>query len=154
MPSMWVRVCVCAHACVCAYVCTHSYCIVIYVWLSPSLSIWRVVMSHQGELMWIINIQSWCCSWINWSWRRRGGQERVWRRERRKDGEDSTWNKHAGKEKVNQEGVQQKYKENYRKQTTKTQNLITVRYILYLLVMRNTAAVKTTKTTHDRVVII
>lgn len=30
-----------------------------------SFSNWRGVMSHGGELTWIINIQSWCWSWIN-----------------------------------------------------------------------------------------
>lgn len=51
--------------CVCAFTVSFVY------GCPPSLSIWRVVMSHQGELMWIINIQSRCSPWINWSWRRR-----------------------------------------------------------------------------------
>lgn len=42
-----------------------------------SFSSGRVVMSHRGKLMWIINIQSWCWSWIKLSWRRRAGEEGV-----------------------------------------------------------------------------
>lgn len=55
-----------------------------------SSSCGRVVMSHRGKLMWIINIQSWCWLWINQSCRRR--------RRRRKKGMTRQWLKGGERE--------------------------------------------------------